>query len=151
MGHSSIWKLICAISVSYILTVGVHLSSTPSISGPGSATAIFCSRFLMEPHPKQNGLKHFSSHPRSTKRRKSFQSMLKNVSIHFLTWFQLSFSAAHISRLTDKKIISQSKQHPTRFKMKFNLCRNKKRITTILTWSIFLLCAETILEWLCAK
>ena len=38
MGHSSIWKLICAISVSNILTVGVHLSSTPSISGPGSAT-----------------------------------------------------------------------------------------------------------------
>ena len=39
MGHSSIWKLICAISVSNILIVGVHLSSTPSISGPGSATA----------------------------------------------------------------------------------------------------------------
>ena len=38
MGHSSIWKQICAISVSNILTVGVHLSSTPSISGPGSAT-----------------------------------------------------------------------------------------------------------------
>ena len=38
MGHSSIWKLICANSVSNILTVGVHLSSTPSISGPGSAT-----------------------------------------------------------------------------------------------------------------
>ena len=38
MGHSSIWKLICAISVSNILTVGVHLSSTPSISGPRSAT-----------------------------------------------------------------------------------------------------------------
>ena len=38
MGRSSIWKLICAISVSNILTVGVHLSSTPSISGPGSAT-----------------------------------------------------------------------------------------------------------------
>ena len=32
MGHSSIWKLICAISVSNILTVGVHLSSTPSKS-----------------------------------------------------------------------------------------------------------------------
>ena len=40
MGHSSIWKLICAISVCYTLTVGVHLSSTPGISGPGSATAI---------------------------------------------------------------------------------------------------------------
>ena len=39
MGHSSMWKLICAISVSNILTVGVHLSSTPSIRGPGSATA----------------------------------------------------------------------------------------------------------------
>ena len=39
MGHSSIWKLIFVISVSNILTVGVHLSSTPSISGPGSATA----------------------------------------------------------------------------------------------------------------
>ena len=38
MGHSSIWKLICAISVCNTLTVGVHLSSTPSISGPGSAT-----------------------------------------------------------------------------------------------------------------
>ena len=40
MGYSSIWKLICAISVSNILTVGVHLSSTPSISGPGSATVV---------------------------------------------------------------------------------------------------------------
>ena len=38
MGHSSIWKLICAISVCNTLTVGVHLSSTCSISGPGSAT-----------------------------------------------------------------------------------------------------------------
>ena len=38
MGHSSIWKLICAISVCNTLTVGVHLSSTPSISSPGSAT-----------------------------------------------------------------------------------------------------------------
>ena len=38
MGHSSIWKLICAISICNTLTVGVHLSSTPSISGPGSAT-----------------------------------------------------------------------------------------------------------------
>ena len=38
MGHSSIWKRICAISVCYTLTVGVHLSSTPGISGPGSAT-----------------------------------------------------------------------------------------------------------------
>ena len=36
MRHSS--KLICAISVCNTLTVGVHLSSTPSISGPGSAT-----------------------------------------------------------------------------------------------------------------
>ena len=41
MGLSSIWKLICAISVSNILTVGVHLSSTPSISGPGSATVAY--------------------------------------------------------------------------------------------------------------
>ena len=40
MGHSSIWKLICAISVCNTLTVGVHLSSTPSISGPGSATEV---------------------------------------------------------------------------------------------------------------
>ena len=40
MGHSSIWKLICATSVCNILTVGVHLSSTPSISGPGSATEL---------------------------------------------------------------------------------------------------------------
>ena len=31
-------KLICAISVCNTLTVGVDLSSTPSISGPGSAT-----------------------------------------------------------------------------------------------------------------
>ena len=38
MGDSSIWKLNCAISVCNTLTVGVHLSSTPSISGPGSAT-----------------------------------------------------------------------------------------------------------------
>ena len=40
MGRSSIWKLIWAISVSRKLTVGVHLSSTPSISGPGSATVL---------------------------------------------------------------------------------------------------------------
>ena len=39
IGHSSVWKLICAIGVCNTLTVGVHLSSTPSISGPGSATA----------------------------------------------------------------------------------------------------------------
>ena len=38
MGHSSILKLICAISVCNTLTVGVHLPSTPSVSGPGSAT-----------------------------------------------------------------------------------------------------------------
>ena len=47
MGHSSIWKMICDINVCKTLTVGVHLfiilfnnylSSTPSISGPGSAT-----------------------------------------------------------------------------------------------------------------
>ena len=38
MEQSSIWKLICVICVCNILTVGVHLSSTPSISGPGSAT-----------------------------------------------------------------------------------------------------------------
>ena len=40
-GHSStcsIWKLICGICVCNTLAVGVHLSSTPSISGPGSAT-----------------------------------------------------------------------------------------------------------------
>ena len=40
MEYNSIWKLICAISVSNILTVGVHLSSTPSKSGPGSATGV---------------------------------------------------------------------------------------------------------------
>ena len=40
MGHSSIWKLICVISVCNTLTVGVHISSTPSISGPGSATGL---------------------------------------------------------------------------------------------------------------
>ena len=40
MGHSSIWKLICAISVCNTLTVGVHLPSTPSVSGPGSATVM---------------------------------------------------------------------------------------------------------------
>ena len=38
MVHSLICKLICAISVCNILTVGVHISSTPSIRGPGSAT-----------------------------------------------------------------------------------------------------------------
>ena len=38
MGYSSIWKPICAFSVCNTLTVGVHQSSTPSISGPGSAT-----------------------------------------------------------------------------------------------------------------
>ena len=38
--HSSIWKLICGICVCNTLAVGVHLSSTPSISGPGSATGI---------------------------------------------------------------------------------------------------------------
>ena len=41
MGHSSIWKLIWAINVSRKLTVGVHLSITPSISGPGSATVFY--------------------------------------------------------------------------------------------------------------
>ena len=41
MGHSSIWNLICAICACNILTVGVHLSSTPSISGPGSATDLW--------------------------------------------------------------------------------------------------------------
>ena len=40
MGHSSIWKLIWAISVSRKFTVGVHLSSTPGIRGPGSATGM---------------------------------------------------------------------------------------------------------------
>ena len=40
MGHSTIWKLICAINVCNTLTVGVSLSSTPSISGPGSATVL---------------------------------------------------------------------------------------------------------------
>ena len=35
MGHSSICKLICAISVCNILTVGVHLSSIPSMRSPG--------------------------------------------------------------------------------------------------------------------
>ena len=39
MGHSSIRYLICTISVCNKLTVSVHLSSTPSISGPGSSTA----------------------------------------------------------------------------------------------------------------
>ena len=38
-GHSSIWKLIFTFSVCNTLSVGVHLSSTPSISGPGSAAA----------------------------------------------------------------------------------------------------------------
>ena len=38
MGHSSIRKLIYTISACNIFTFGVHLSSTPSISGPGSAT-----------------------------------------------------------------------------------------------------------------
>ena len=38
VGYSSVGKLICASSVCNTLTVGVHQSSTPSISGPGSAT-----------------------------------------------------------------------------------------------------------------
>ena len=50
MGHSSIWKQICAISVCNTLTVGAHISSTPSICGPGSATenaprGAFCNTF----------------------------------------------------------------------------------------------------------
>ena len=48
MGHSSIWKLICAISVCYTLTVGVHLSSTPGISGPGSATVVSRANFFLK-------------------------------------------------------------------------------------------------------
>ena len=40
MGHSFLWKLICAICVYNIVTASVHLSSTPSISGPGSATGL---------------------------------------------------------------------------------------------------------------
>ena len=53
----------------------------------------------------------------------------------------------HLNRLTDQKIIYQSNKHQARFKMRFNLCPNKgeKRIATILTWYIFLLCAGTIL------
>ena len=47
MGHSSIWKLNCAISVCNTLTVGVHLSSTPSISGPGSATGCYSIEYGM--------------------------------------------------------------------------------------------------------
>ena len=43
VGYSSVGKLICASSVCNTLTVGVHQSSTPSISGPGSATATFVS------------------------------------------------------------------------------------------------------------
>ena len=46
MGYSSIWKLICAISVCNTLTVGAHQSSTPSISGPGSATDSLSSRAI---------------------------------------------------------------------------------------------------------
>ena len=38
MEYSFIWKLICAFSVCNTLTVVVLLSSTPSISGPGSTT-----------------------------------------------------------------------------------------------------------------
>ena len=49
MGHSSIWKLICAISVNNILAVGVHLPSTPSISGPGSATDRWACSKIMKP------------------------------------------------------------------------------------------------------
>ena len=48
MGHSSIWKLICAISVCNTLTVGVHLPSTPSISGPGSATVHYNVRTIVK-------------------------------------------------------------------------------------------------------
>ena len=40
IGHSYIWTLMCAISVCNTMTVCDHLSSTPSISGPGSATGI---------------------------------------------------------------------------------------------------------------
>ena len=31
MGHSSIWKLVCSISVCNILTVSVHLSNTQAL------------------------------------------------------------------------------------------------------------------------
>ena len=62
-------------------------------------------------------------------------SVLKAESHHCIS------NAAHLNRLTDQKIISQSNNHPTRYKIRFNLCPNKgkKRITAILTWSIFLL------------
>ena len=33
MGHSSIWKLICAISVCNTLTVGVHYQAPPALVG----------------------------------------------------------------------------------------------------------------------
>ena len=57
MGHCSIWKLICAISVCITLTVGVHLSSTPSISGPGSATVFNDkSAILLHPGTRQDSL-----------------------------------------------------------------------------------------------
>ena len=40
VGHCSICKLICAFNICniHVLTVSVHLSSTPSIRSPGSAT-----------------------------------------------------------------------------------------------------------------
>ena len=64
MGHSFTWKLICAISVCNTLTVGVHLSSTPSISGPGSATASSYGPLFMKIHhlkqcPLSNSLTEF--------------------------------------------------------------------------------------------
>ena len=61
MGHSSIWKLICAISVNNILTVGVHLPSTPSISGPGSATDFGGKRNFSEHHCMSGvcGIEHY--------------------------------------------------------------------------------------------
>ena len=71
MGHSSIWKLICAISVCNTLTVGVHLPSTPSVSGPGSATA--------DPYGKAVSLRISGEYAANNWRTALFAVIVRNI------------------------------------------------------------------------
>ena len=93
MGHNYLWKLICAISVSNILTVGVHLSSTPSISGPGSATEAASGKRKTAKgfHFKLSLLSRGGFQQKFAKVDKKFQTFISNDP-DFFTSTQQSFS-----------------------------------------------------------
>ena len=61
MGHISIWKLICAISVCKTLTVGVHLSSTPAfvVLDPPLPIVLFSATYLN--HKNNSDVSHFNT------------------------------------------------------------------------------------------